>query len=233
MNNPISNIFRIICLILHVYYCYMIITIWGIKLKTFLFLTKINFFINFFLFIYLNLNTILKFDKRSKILVKNSKNEENIHTQYTCNEQSLIRAGLSFSFIVNFLYWSIMYLAPDFMGDGNTPMDVELFLHGGNTIVILLEGLLNKKSLHEDVRFGSIGVLLFAFGYISVKYVVYYLYDLQIYPMISKLAVHKYYCLAFIAYFMYLLSVLFFRTFVMEKFDYVRIDEDNEVKKRN
>ena len=98
---------------------------------------------------------------------------------------------------------------------------------------LLIEGLLNKKSLHEDVRFGSIGVLLFAFGYISVKYVVYFLYDLQIYPMISKLAMPKYYCLAIIAYFMYLLSVLFFRTFVMEKFEYVRIDEANEVKKRN
>ena len=96
MNNPISNIFRIICLIIHIHYCYMIYTIWGIKLKTFLFLTKINFFIDFFLFAHLVLNTIFKFDKRPEILVKKTQKK---HTQYTSNEMSLIRAGLSFSFI--------------------------------------------------------------------------------------------------------------------------------------
>jgi len=203
----------------------MIYQIWGIKLKTFLFLTKINFFTNFLLFIYLNLNTLLNFDKRPEIIfTKNTKdtkdtknsNKNFVHIQYTQNEMSLIRAGFSFSVIVNFLYWSILFFKPDFMGNSDTPMHVELFLHGGNSLVILIEGFLNKKSLHENVKFGSLGVLSFAFGYITVKYVVYYLYDLQIYPMISKLSVFKYYCLAFIAYFMYLFSISFFRRFVME-----------------
>jgi hypothetical protein len=248
MNNSISKFLHIFFLIVHLYYCYMIFSIWGIRLKTFLFLTKINFFINLTLFIYLNLNTFLNFDKRQEISYINTstnsikensnsekkgkendkekeKNKENklTHFQYTCNEMSLIRAGFSFSLTVNFLYWSILYFKPDYMGNSEIPTHVDLFLHGGNSIVILIEGYLNKKSLHENVRFGSLGVLLFAFGYISVKYIVYFYYDLQIYPMISKMNMSYYYCLAFVAYFWYLMSLFIFRKFVMEKKDYVKV----------
>ena len=218
MDNLTSKFFRIICLILHIYYCYMIYIIWGFKLKTILFLTKINFFINFFLFIYLNLNTITGFDKRPEIIEEDLKKEIKVtHIQYSSNEMSLIRAGFSFSIIVNFLYWSILFFKPDFMGNSETPMHVELFLHGGNSIVILMEGYLNKKSLHENVKFGSLGVLAFAFSYITVKYIVYFMYDLQIYPMISKLNAFYYYCLGFVAYFIYLFSLFIFRNLIMEK----------------
>lgn len=230
MNNLTSKLFRFLSLIVHSYYCFMVFKIWGVKIRTFLFLTKINFFINFFLFIYLNLNSFLQFDSRPEILEKSEKNStekaQKIHIQYTKNEMSLIRAGFSFSLTVNFLYWTIILFKPDFMGTGNTPIDVELFLHGGNSLVILLEGYLNKKSLHENVRFGSLGVILFAFFYITLKYIVYYLYDIQIYPMISKLNVVYYYCLGIIAYFMYLISVMIFRFFIMEKFEFVRIEQN-------
>jgi hypothetical protein len=240
MNNSLSKFFHILFLIVHLYYCYMIFLIWGIKVKTFLFLTKINFFINFALFIYLNLNTFLNFDKREEISynqtnknsTKENEKEKNLtYYQYTCNEMSLIRAGFSFSLTVNFLYWSILYFRPDFMGDGNIPSHVDLFLHGGNSIVILIESFLNKKSLHDNVRFGSLGVLAFAFGYISIKYIVYFYYDLQIYPMISKLSMSYYYCLAFVAYFWYLISVLIFRKFVMEKneYEYVKVKDSNNI----
>jgi hypothetical protein len=207
-----SKLYRFFALLLHIYYCFMIFQIWGFKIKTFLFLTKINFFFNLYLFSYLSLNSHYKFDQRPEKYEKDEKkNIEKKYYLYTRREMTLIKISFAFSIGVNVLYWLIMLLKRDFMGDTDTPAYVELFLHGGNTMVVLLECFFNRKSVHNDTAVKSIHVIIFAFLYITLKYFVYYTMDVQIYPMISKLSVPLYYCLGLFGYLLYLLSCLIFK----------------------
>lgn len=213
-----SKLYRLFALLLHIYYLIMIFQIWGIKIKTFLFLTKINFFLNCYLFAYLFLNSIYKFEPRGKTLSE-SKNTLEAKTKkaslnplfYTKKEMTLIKVSFALSIGVNVLYWSIMYFKRDFIGDTETPAHVDLFLHGGNSVVILFECFLNRNSLHNKIDLNSKHVLVFSFAYITLKYLVYFGFDVQIYPMISKLSVPVYYLLALIGYLLYLLSSLIFK----------------------
>merc|ERR1712151_1138929 len=102
-------------------------------------------------------------------------------------------------------------------------------MHGGNTIVILTESFMNRKALHNKVKFGSLEVLLFAFTYITLKYIVYYLFDIQVYPMISKLQMGYYYCLGLIAYLFYLISSVFFKFVVMSRAEFVEMEKVEKV----
>jgi hypothetical protein len=223
MERIASKLFRLFALLIHLYYLIMIIKIWGIKIKTFLFLTKINFFVNCFLFSYLFVNSLFKFDLRenyfesgSNEVSQNKKEERYIPLKekfffYSKREMTLIKVSFALSVCVNILYWVILYLKKDFMGDTDVPMDVEYFLHGGNFVVILLECFFNRKSLHNKIDLKSNHVIFSAFTYITLKYVVYFTMDIQIYPMISKLSVPLYYMLAVIGFGLYLLSCGIFK----------------------
>lgn len=202
-----SKLFRFIALLLHLYVSYRILEIWGFKVRTFLFLTKMNFFLNFAIFSYLGLNSHYKFDKRPEIVEKDDKKgKEKKYFLYTKIEMTMIRVSFSISIAVNLLYWSIMYFKRDFMGDTDTPVFVEAFLHGGNTFFILLECLLNRKSIHNNIDLNSKHVIIFGLLYVTLKYFVYYTIDVQIYPMISKLSVPQYYLFVVVGYIFYAFS---------------------------
>lgn len=207
-----SKLFRLFAMLLHIYFLIMIIQIWGLKLKTFLFLTKINFFLNCYLFTYLFFNSIMKFETREHYFEENIRKESyRKFYLYTKKEMTLIKISFALSVTVNFLYWMIIYFKRDFMGDTETPAHVEYFLHGGNSVIILLECFFNKKSLHNKIDLNAKQVLVFGFIYITIKYIVYLTMDVQIYPMISKLPVYVYYCLNIVGYMLYLLSCLIFK----------------------
>lgn len=210
-----AKVFRLFAMLVHLYFFIMIMKIWGLKLKTFLFLTKINFFVNFFLFSYLSLNSIFKFEIRDHYLESDKKNvienQKHKYYLYTKKEMTLIKVSFILSIIVNLLYWMIMFFKSDFMGNTDTPEHVEYFLHGGNSVMILLECFLNKKSLHNNVAFNHKHALVVAFGYITLKYFVYFAFKVEIYPMISKISVPAYYILAVISYVLYLFSCLIFK----------------------
>jgi len=110
-----------------------------------------------------------------------------------------------------------MLFKRDFMGDTETPFDVDLFLHGGNFVVIVLECFLNRSSLHNKIDLNSKHVIVFSLVYISLNYLVYFYFDLQIYPMISMLSVPAYYLFALIGYLLYLLSSLIFKILFFDK----------------
>ena len=217
METNYGNIYRKAALVTHLYFCTIIIEIWGFQLKTFLFLTKINFFLNIFIFSYLILNSYLHFDQTNpnNILPKKVKHPnktiEFIYI-YSITEMTMIKVSFCLSLGVNILYWLILYLSNDFMGTTDTPLYVEYFLHGGNTVVILLECFFNKKSVHNNVNLTDKAAILFGFFYVSLKYLVYYTMDLQIYPMISKLSIPAYYSLVILGYIIYLLGCFIYKT---------------------
>jgi len=159
------------------------------------------------------INAIYKFEIRNyhkKIVEENNEANNNSYF-YSKKEMTLINISFALSIGVNMLYWSIIFLKRDIMGDTETPAHVEYFLHGGNTVMILFECLLNRKSIHNRVDIKSKHVQGFAFLYITVKYFFYYGMGIQIYPMISKFSVPAYYLLAIIGYFLYYFSSLIFR----------------------
>jgi len=213
MERILSKLFRLFAMLIHIYFLVIIMQIWGFKLKTFLFLTKINFFINLYLFSHLFLNSIFKFDTRDHYFESDKKNENQKHKHYLYSrrEMTLIKISFIFSIIVNFLFYMIMYIKRDFMGDTKIPDHVEFFLHGGNTVVILLECFLNKKSIHNNIGLNSKHMLAFGFLYTTLKYLVYFTLEIQIYPMISKISVPAYYMLNLAGYILYIFSCLIFK----------------------
>lgn len=154
----------------------------------------------------------MKFETREHYYEEDFKKEsKKVFYLYTKKEMTLIKISFALSVTVNFLYWMIIYFKRDFMGDTETPVHVDYFLHGGNSVIILLECFFNKKSLHNKIDLNAKQVFVFGFIYITIKYFVYFTMDIQIYPMISKLPVHVYYCLIIIGYMLYLLSCLIFK----------------------
>ncbi len=165
--------YRLITLIIHVYFAKWIFDIWGLKIKTFFFLTKINFFMNICYFAYsLHANTS---DDRRKRHIKN------VH--------SIFNFSFCLAIVVIIMYWGILLASPNLMGDTPTPIVLDLFLHGGNLLVLGLDYILDhnkmdKKKTHVSKEF----LIKFAFFYLLLLYVLYYTINVEIYPLVSKLS---------------------------------------------
>ncbi len=164
--------YRLITLIIHVYFAKWILDIWGFKIKTFFFLTKINFFMNILYFsysLYTNVN-----EERRKTHIKN------VH--------SIFKFSFCLAIVVITMYWGIILTSPNLMGNTDTPIILDLFLHGGNLLVLSLDYIMDhnkvdKKSTHINREF----LIKFAFFYILLLYVLYYTINVEIYPLVSKL----------------------------------------------
>ena len=164
--------YRMIALIIHVYFAKWILDIWGFKIKTFFYLTKINFFMNITYFIYsLYTNS---YEERRKIHCKN------LH--------SIFKFSFCLAIVVITLYWGIILTSPTLMGNTPTPAILDVFLHGGNLMVLVLDFFLDpykvdRKSTHINKTF----LLKFTIFYILLLYILYYSIEVEIYPLVSKL----------------------------------------------
>jgi len=96
------------------------------------------------------------------------------------------------SVAVNILYWSLVFINPSFFGDNPTPFLLEIFLHGGNMVVLLADKTLNSHRTKEKNLISQNFLLKFTFAYIMMQYLIYYTLNIEVYPMISKLTLPQF-----------------------------------------
>lgn len=166
------NTYRVIMIGVHVVFTMWILNIWGFQLKTFLFLTKINFFLNFFYFFYTGLIVIY---------ILKEKYDEKL-------TNSIFKFSFCLSVAVLILYWTIVFCAPQLMGNAPTPLALDLFLHGGNMFVLLGDCYLSGKDSYKENHISRNFLILFTVSYFLMQYFVYYTLEIEIYPMVSKLS---------------------------------------------
>jgi len=196
------NIYRQLILGTHLYFTNWIINIWGFQLKTFLFLTQINFFTNLFYFFYSGIYLVY-FSKKSE------------------SKEKFVNSIFKFSFCLSvaviILYWSLALLAPGMLGDTPTPPALDLFLHGGNLLVLLIDCLLNSKACFRDTYISRHFLVKFTIAYFMTQYLVYYTMDIEIYPMISKLSVPMYSLVGAAGNGLFLIGEFFFSKILLPK----------------
>ena len=179
---------------LHIYFTYWIMNVWGLKLKTFLFLTKINFFVNLFYFFFRGIIVsymsykLNELPKNSQKLIEKSKKLEEMEKFMN----TIFKFSFCLSVVVNILYWSLVLFLPKLLGDTPTPMTLDLFLHGGNLAVLVVDLIFNMK-FNKDNHFLSKSFLLkFTVIYFCMQYFVYYTLNIEVYPMVSKLSLPQF-----------------------------------------
>jgi hypothetical protein len=205
----VLNTYRLIMMFVHLFFAHWIIDIWGFRLKTFLFLTKINFFTNFVYFFYTGiiLNYIsYKINTEEKF--QTPENLQKFREQVNISNK-IFKFSFCLSVVVVFLYWSLFLFAPSMLGDTPTPFVLELFLHGGNMAVLFMDAIFNSKENKEKNSISYAFFIKFTILYFMVKYFVYYTWNIQVYPMISKLSVPQYSMIGAAGYGLFLIGHVF------------------------
>jgi hypothetical protein len=169
--------YRILALLTHLYVTKCIFEIWGFKLRTFCFLTKINFFLNMFYFAYaLCIN--YHFETKSK------------HQQFV---NSLFKLCYSLAIVVLILYWTLCFFLPNMLGTTQIPFLLDLFLHGGNYVVLMLDYLIDiDKQERKNTRLDKGFLLKLSIFYITLLYLLYYFLNVEVYPLVSKMTIVQY-----------------------------------------
>jgi hypothetical protein len=184
--------YRFIMVFLHLFFTSWILDVFGFKVRTFLFLTKINFFSNFYYFVYTSkiLKYVLKNFRTNVISEKIEKKSHREEKEATSN--TIYKFCFCLSVAVVTLYWSINFLAPTLLGTTQIPLILDLFLHGGNLLVLFLDSLLDGKTDKRNHNLKTSFLFKFSVCYVFIQYLVYYTLSVEIYPMISKLSVPKF-----------------------------------------
>jgi hypothetical protein len=170
--------YRLLALMTHIYIAKWIFDIWGFRIRTFCFLTKINFFLNMFYFVYA---ICINYHFESK-----SKHQGIVN--------SLFKISYSLAIVVLILYWSLCFFLPNMLGTTQIPFVLDLFLHGGNLIVLMLDYFidfddrLEKKKTYLNKSF----LFKLSMTYITLLYLLYYFMNIEVYPLVSKMNVTQY-----------------------------------------
>lgn len=182
--------YRITMVFTHLLCSSWVFAIWGVRLKTFLFLTKINFFTNFFYFLYtsyMGKRNLAKFDR---LLTESESRNEKLRREIF--ENTLYKFSFCLSIAVNILYWSMNFLTPSMLGTTPTPVILDLFLHGGNLLVLFFDYLLDHNCDKGNHRVGKSFLFKFSIFYVLLQYLAYYTLSIEVYPLISKLTVPQF-----------------------------------------
>ena len=188
------NSLRMVMIFIHLFFTHWILDVWGFKLKTFLFLTKINFFVNFFYFFYTGIIvSFLTYKLNEEIKDSHKWQQKANHLE---DQEKFANSCFKFSFclsvVVNILYWSLFFFLPNLLGSTKTPVLLDLFLHGGNMAVLVIDLIFNRKFNKQHNRMSKSFLIKFTFFYFAMQYLVYYTMNIEIYPMVSKLSLPQY-----------------------------------------
>jgi len=188
------NSLRIVMIFIHLYFMYWILNIWGFKLKTFLFLTKINFFVNFFYFFYTGI--IVSYLSYKLNEVERGTPCYYVKKRLVENHERFVNSTFKFSFClsvaVNILYWSLFFFMPGMLGNTPTPFLLDVFLHGGNMGVLLIDLICNGKFNCREHSITKAFLIKFTCFYFALQYAVFYTMNIEIYPMVSKLSLPQF-----------------------------------------
>lgn len=188
---------RIFLALIHIIVFLWIIRVWGLQLKIFLFLTNINFFLNSFYFIYLTTYAYIP----NKYRLSNNKLDE------------IFEFSFCLSIAVIIMYWGLFLFMPAFLGSTATPVVLDVFLHGGNLMVLIMDAFLIKKiekkqSNSIDFRF----LFKFTVFYMILQYFVYYTLDIEVYPLISKVSAVMFSFISLAGYGLFVIGNILYRT---------------------
>ncbi len=107
-------------------------------------------------------------------------------------ENTVYKFSFCLSIAVNILYWSLNFLAPSMLGNTPTPVVLDLFLHGGNLLVLFFDYLLDHNCDKGNHRVGKMFLFKFSILYVFLQYLVFYFLSIEVYPMIAKLTVPQF-----------------------------------------
>jgi hypothetical protein len=210
------NSYRMVMIFIHIYFTYWIINLWGLKLKTFLYLTKINFFLNFFYFFFRGIilsYMSYKFNEMPRDSEKYAERKEKMEKM-----EKFMNTTFKFSFclsvVVNILYWSLVFFLPALLGDTPTPMTLDLFLHGGNLAVLLVDLIFNMNFNKDNHFLGKSFLINFTILYFFIQYFVYYTMNIEVYPMVSKLSIPQFSMVGVAGYGLFLIGDFAYETFL-------------------
>jgi hypothetical protein len=169
--------YRLVALMTHLYIAKWIFDIWGFRLRTFCFLTKINFFLNMFYFAYaLGINYHYEKAKHANVI------------------NSLFKICYSLAVVVLILYWSLCFFLPNMLGTTQIPFVLDLFLHGGNLIVLMLDYFIDLERIEKKKTILDKGFLFkLSITYITLLYLLYYFMNIEVYPLVSKMTIAQYF----------------------------------------
>jgi hypothetical protein len=209
-----SAIFRLVMCIIHFYFTIWIFQIWGFKIKTFLFMTNISFFLNYF---YFGIKALFTF--RIQDVIDFPEGMNFLNTEKFSN--SLLKFCFSLSIVVIILYWALIIFAPDLLNGTDTPLVLDFFLHGGNLTVLVIDCMLNKFKVYVDHQNITINLLMkISIGYILIQYFVYYTMNIEVYPLISKLNFIQFSIFGMVGFFLLgLSSTIFDKIYVKTNID--------------
>jgi hypothetical protein len=174
--------YRLLAFLTHLYIAKWIFEIWGFKLRTFCFLTKINFFLNMVYFLYA---LLINFHYETKSRHQNIAN-------------SLFKGCYSLAIVVLILYWSLCFFLPNMLGTTQIPVILDLFLHGGNLVVLMLDYFIDNDRLEKKNTYLNKGFLFkISMTYITLLYLLNYFMNIEVYPLVSKMNIVQYVAFCF------------------------------------
>lgn len=189
----IQDFVRLLILLIHFYYFTFIIDTWGVSPEIFLFLTTITFFINTSYFTLTLGNSILHKFNNSVIVLQ-------------CKIHTIFRLGFTMSNVVIILYWGIYWHDPNMLGEKELPFHFDLFLHGGNLVVLIIDRVMVDQEHRYEKRLNSKVLLVIAVAYFAVIYSVFLLTGFAVYPLIAKLGFTQLLVLLSAAYGLFLIG---------------------------
>jgi hypothetical protein len=169
-------LFYLICIIVHSLFFSWQIQLYGLRFKTFFYLTNISFFNNYF---YL----ISQFCKKTGIY----------HTSKEVRD-NMFKLGMAFAVPVNILFWGIIAIDKNLIFNNNSdilPLPLNLFLHGGNMLVLLLDNYFITKH-YITKSLGWRFLLSFASFYSVFLHFLYHFFSIELYGLVSKLNLAHY-----------------------------------------
>jgi len=186
-----QDISRLIIFFIHLYYFRMILQVFGFHPKIFLFLTTITFYINAGYFFITFANAVLH-KYQQTILIKQ------------CKINTIFRLGFTMSTVVVILYWAIYFSNPTMLGDSEYPLHFDLFLHGGNLVVLVVDRIFIDREHRYEIRINNKVLLAIPICYFSTVYSIYLWTGFAVYPLFSKLCFYKLQVLLLAGYLLFL-----------------------------
>jgi hypothetical protein len=187
--------FYLICFILYVGAYIWTVILYGFDITRFLYLSMINLFSNIF-YTFMMMGMMIFSEK--------------IHNKYSKKLESYFyKVNFCFSFTTYCIYWAIVSIDVNLLQKKSIPVTLNLFLHGGIFLLLLLDHFLISKK-HYTTKIGISFLLYFYAIYSVIAFTLHFFLDFSLYPIINTINLIEYvfltlgyFCVSTISLFIY------------------------------
>ena len=190
---------RLLIVLIHAYYYIMVIKTWGLTIKICLFMTLISFYLNFNYFTLCLINSYFH-NNYGNIFIKQ------------CNLNTLFRAAFTISNVVVIMYWGIYFHDETLLGDTYLRLDFDLFLHGGNVFVLIIDRVFIDREHRFESKITKRTLFFISICYFILIYSVYLSLGISVYPLIAKLSLIQLGVLVLVSYILLLIGNFIYET---------------------